>query len=158
MLKCTIDRLHHLAAVAAIGLLAIAPFASSIMSFRERVGLRSFEGLKENAEPGAAHSERIQYRTPSYEELVQAFEQLRSSRIELLRCAAQQGDDDVETAVLRYKEAIQGWKARIQKVIQRSYAEDARDIWYEFCAMQRSDGYGRRVYAWELDQLADESN
>src|SRR5262245_10988389 len=122
MFKRTMERLRQLVAVAAIGVLAIAPFASSIMSFGQSVGSRNLEGLKECAEPGPARSAHAEYRTPSYEELVQALEQLRSARTELLRCAAQQ--DDVEAAVLHYQVAIQEWKARFQKVLERSYAED----------------------------------
>jgi len=158
MFKRSMERLHQLVAVAAIGVLAVAPFASSITGFGQNVGLRSSEGLDESAESAPARSARGECRTPSYEELPQSLEQLRSARMELLRCAAQQGDDDVQPAVLRYQVAIQEWKTRFQKVLERSYAEDAQNFWYEFCAMRRSEDDDRRIYAWELDRFAVESN
>jgi hypothetical protein len=156
--KATIEKMRQLMGVVAIALLAIVPFASSVASFA--TSSRSPRVPKvpgDSSARSAAQSGRLDYRTPSYEELAPAFEKVCSARMELLQCAAQRDDGEVKAAVLRYQEAIRVWTARFRKVQERSYAEEARDIWHEFCAMQRSDDNGRTVYAWEIEQFADES-
>ena len=77
--------------------------------------------------------------------------------MDLLRCAAQQGGDEIKNAGQRYQEAIQVWKEKFAKAQERSFAGETRDLWRDFCAMQRSDD-GRQAYVWETDQFVDKSN
>src|SRR5262245_47551 len=128
MFKATMDKLRQLFGVAAIAVLAALPF-SSLVNPGQRIGLlRAFEPPTQS-EASSGSSIRIDHPTPSYEDLVPALEQVRSARMEVLRCAAQQVGNELERALERYRQAIRVWKDKFRMVQERTNPDEARDLW-----------------------------